>query len=49
MASFLPAVLRGGVDVVQLREKEYPDSVRLATARVGTVGVQKIVLQVDEQ
>jgi thiamine-phosphate pyrophosphorylase len=34
MASFLPAVLRGGVDVVQLREKELPDSLRLATARV---------------
>jgi thiamine-phosphate pyrophosphorylase len=34
MASFLPAVLRGGVDVVQLREKELPDSLRLATARI---------------
>jgi len=34
MASFLPAVLRGGVDVVQLREKTAPDDVRLAAARV---------------
>jgi thiamine-phosphate pyrophosphorylase len=34
MATFLPAVLRGGVDVVQLREKELPDTVRLATARL---------------
>lgn len=34
MALFLPAVLRGGVDLVQLREKELPDSVRLATARM---------------
>src|ERR1700689_3739332 len=34
MATFLPAVLRGGVDVVQLREKELPDAVRLATARL---------------
>ena len=33
MASFLPEVLRGGVDVVQLREKELPDEVRIATAR----------------
>ena len=32
MAIFLPAVLRGGVDVVQLREKQLPDVVRLATA-----------------
>jgi thiamine-phosphate pyrophosphorylase len=36
MTTFLPAVLRGGVDVVQLREKELPDSVRLATARIMT-------------
>jgi thiamine-phosphate diphosphorylase len=34
MASFLPAVLRGGVDVVQLREKELNDERRLATARL---------------
>ena len=33
MATFLPAVLRGGVDIVQLREKELPDAVRLATGR----------------
>ena len=32
MANFLPAVLRGGVDVVQLREKELGDEVRLAAA-----------------
>jgi thiamine-phosphate pyrophosphorylase len=36
MATFLPAVLRGGVDVVQLREKQLPDAVRLATARIMT-------------
>ena len=30
---FLPAVLRGGVDVVQLREKTAPDDVREKTAR----------------
>jgi thiamine-phosphate pyrophosphorylase len=34
MTTFLPAVLRGGVDVVQLREKELSDAVRLATARI---------------
>ena len=34
MATFLPAVLRGGVDVVQLREKQLPDVVRLATALI---------------
>jgi thiamine-phosphate pyrophosphorylase len=34
MATFLPAVLRGGVDVVQLREKELPDVVRLTSARL---------------
>lgn len=34
MASFLPSVLRGGVDVVQLREKLLPDAQRLATARI---------------
>ena len=32
MADFLPAVLRGGVDVVQLREKEQNDEVQFATA-----------------
>jgi thiamine-phosphate pyrophosphorylase len=34
MASFLPAVLRGGVDVVQLREKETSDAQRLEMARI---------------
>jgi thiamine-phosphate diphosphorylase len=34
MATFLPAVLRGGVDVVQLREKDLDDDVRTATARL---------------
>lgn len=34
MSTFLPAVLRGGVDVVQLREKDLPDAVRIATARL---------------
>jgi thiamine-phosphate pyrophosphorylase len=34
MATFLPAVLRGGVDIVQLREKALPDPVRLTTARL---------------
>ena len=34
MATFLPAVLRGGVDVVQLREKDLDDEVRAATARL---------------
>ena len=34
MASFLPEVLRGGVDIVQLREKDLPDEVRIATARI---------------
>ena len=34
MATFLPAVLRGGVDVVQLREKDLPDVERIAAARV---------------
>jgi thiamine-phosphate pyrophosphorylase len=33
MSVFLPAVLRGGVDVVQLREKQLPDEVRRAQAR----------------
>ena len=34
MATFLPAVLRGGVDIVQLREKDLPDPERIAAARV---------------
>ena len=34
MTSFLRAALRGGVDVVQLREKTAPDDARLAMARV---------------
>jgi len=34
MVTFLPAVLRGGVDVVQLREKDLPDELRRATARL---------------
>ncbi len=34
MADFLPAVLRGGVDVVQLREKDQSDDARVAAARV---------------
>jgi thiamine-phosphate pyrophosphorylase len=34
MATFLPAVLRGGVDVIQLREKDLDDEVRVATARL---------------
>lgn len=34
MSDFLPAVLRGGVDVVQLREKELPDAVRVRTGRL---------------
>ena len=34
MASFLASVLRGGVDVVQLREKNLPDDVRIAQANV---------------
>ena len=34
MATFLPAVLRGGVDVVQLREKILPDEIRVAQAGV---------------
>jgi thiamine-phosphate pyrophosphorylase len=32
LATFLPAVLRGGVDVVQLREKDLDDETRLADA-----------------
>jgi thiamine-phosphate pyrophosphorylase len=31
---FLPAVLRGGVDVVQLREKDLDDETRIADAKV---------------
>jgi thiamine-phosphate pyrophosphorylase len=34
LATFLPAVLRGGVDVVQLREKDLDDEVRIADARL---------------
>jgi thiamine-phosphate pyrophosphorylase len=34
MVAFLPAVLRGGVDVVQLREKDLDDEVRVVTARL---------------
>jgi thiamine-phosphate pyrophosphorylase len=34
MASFLAAVLRGGVDVVQLREKELDLATQAATARI---------------
>jgi thiamine-phosphate pyrophosphorylase len=34
MATFLPAVLRGGVDIVQLREKELGPTEQLAAARV---------------
>jgi thiamine-phosphate pyrophosphorylase len=34
MAEFLPAVLRGGVDIVQLREKNLSDDVRVAQAAV---------------
>jgi thiamine-phosphate pyrophosphorylase len=32
LATFLPAVLRGGVDVVQLREKDSNDEIRIADA-----------------
>ena len=34
MSDFLPAVLRGGIDVVQLREKNHSDEVRLAQAHI---------------
>ncbi len=34
MVDFLPDVLRAGVDVVQLREKELPDEVRVETAKI---------------
>ncbi|MHB8378773.1 MAG: thiamine phosphate synthase [Acidimicrobiales bacterium] len=34
MVKFLPAVLRGGVDVVQLREKDLPASAQLKQARL---------------
>jgi thiamine-phosphate pyrophosphorylase len=34
LADFLPKVLRGGVDVVQLREKDLDDETRLADARL---------------
>ena len=32
LASFLPAVLRGGGDVVQLREKDLDDQIRISDA-----------------
>ena len=32
LAGFLPAVLRGGVDVVQLREKDLDDEIRISDA-----------------
>ena len=34
LTTFLPAVLRGGVDVVQLREKDLDDETRIADASV---------------
>ena len=34
LATFLPAVLRGGVDVVQLREKDLDDASRIADAKL---------------
>ncbi len=34
MATFLPQVLRGGVDVVQLREKDLDDDARIRAARL---------------
>jgi thiamine-phosphate pyrophosphorylase len=34
LAGFLPAVLRGGVDIVQLREKDLDDETRMADAEV---------------
>jgi thiamine-phosphate pyrophosphorylase len=34
LAAFLPAALRGGVDVVQLREKDLEDDVRIADAKL---------------
>jgi thiamine-phosphate pyrophosphorylase len=34
LATFLPAVLRGGVDVVQLREKDLDDETRIADATI---------------
>jgi len=34
LATFLPAVLRGGVDVVQLREKDLDDETRIADAQL---------------
>jgi thiamine-phosphate pyrophosphorylase len=34
LATFLPAVLRGGVDVVQLREKDLDDEIRIADAKI---------------
>jgi thiamine-phosphate pyrophosphorylase len=34
MATFLPSVLRGGIDVVQLREKQLPVDRQVSTARL---------------
>ena len=34
MSTFLPAVLRGGVGIVQLREKNLDDDVRRKTAKI---------------
>jgi thiamine-phosphate pyrophosphorylase len=34
LATFLPAVLRGGVDIVQLREKDLDDETRIADANL---------------
>ena len=34
LTTFLPAVLRGGVDIVQLREKDLDDETRIADAKV---------------
>jgi thiamine-phosphate pyrophosphorylase len=34
LATFLPAALRGGVDVVQLREKDLDDETRIADAKL---------------
>jgi thiamine-phosphate pyrophosphorylase len=34
MATFLPAVLRGGVDLVQLREKDLDDDAKVDAARI---------------
>jgi len=34
LSTFLPQVLRGGVDVVQLREKDLDDEARVQAARL---------------